>query len=106
MKLSQFRFNLPKDLIAEKPCKIRDECRMMVVHRDTGQIEHRQFKNLIEYVEKDDLIVANNTKVFPSLLYGEKEKTGAKITVFLLRELNEEMRLWDVGLIRNSEEKE
>ncbi len=96
MKLSQFRFNLPKDLIAEKPCKIRDECRMMVVHRDTGQIEHRQFKNLIEYVEKDDLIVANNTKVFPSLLYGEKEKTGAKITVFLLRELNEEMRLWDV----------
>ncbi|MCR5822100.1 MAG: tRNA preQ1(34) S-adenosylmethionine ribosyltransferase-isomerase QueA [Bacteroidales bacterium] len=96
MKLSQFRFNLPKELIAEKPSKNRDEARLMVLHRDTHEIEHRVFKDMIDYVDEYDVIVANNTKVFPALLYGEKEKTGAKITVFLLRELNEEIRLWDV----------
>lgn len=96
MKLSQFKFNLPKDLIAEKPVENRDEARLMVLHRSTHTIEHRQFKDLIDYVDTNDVIVANNTKVFPCLLYGEKEKTGARITVFLLRELNEEMRLWDV----------
>lgn len=96
MKLSQFRFNLPKELIAEKPVRNRDEARMLVLHRDTGEVEHRQFKDFIEYVDKDDVVVANNTRVFPSLLEGEKEKTGARIEVLLLRELNEEMRLWDV----------
>ena len=96
MKLSYYNFTLPKELIAEKPSKQRDEARLMVLHRDTKQIEHRLFKDLIEYVNEGDVVVANNTKVFPALLYGEKEKTGAKITVFLQRELNREMRLWDV----------
>ncbi|MCR4660133.1 MAG: tRNA preQ1(34) S-adenosylmethionine ribosyltransferase-isomerase QueA [Bacteroidales bacterium] len=96
MKLSQFRFNLPKELIAEKPAKNRDEARLMVLHRDTQEIEHRVFKDMIDYLDEHDIVVVNNTKVFPALLYGEKEKTGAKITVFLLRELNEEIRLWDV----------
>lgn len=96
MKLSQFRFTLPKELIAEKPVRNRDEARMMVLHRDTGEVEHRLFKDFIEYVDSNDVVVANNTKVFPALLDGEKEKTGAKIQVTLLRELNEEMRLWDV----------
>lgn len=96
MKLSQFRFTLPKELIAEKPVKNRDEARLMVLHRDTETIEHRLFKDLIEYVDDGDVMVANNTRVFPALLDGEKEKTGAKISVFLLRELNEETRLWDV----------
>ena len=96
MKLSQFRFNLPKDLIAEKPVRNRDEARMMVVHRDTGEVEHRVFKDFIEYVDEGDVVVANNTKVFPGLLEGEKEKTGARIEVLMLRELNAEMRLWDV----------
>ncbi len=98
MKLSHFKFNLPKELIAEKPIDPdnRDEARLMVLHRDTHTIEHKLFKDLIDYVDKDDVVVANNTMVFPCLLYGEKEKTGARITVFLLRELNEEMRLWDV----------
>ena len=96
MKLSQFRFNLPKELIAEKPVRNRDEARMLVLHRDTGEVEHRLFKDFIEYVDENDVVVANNTRVFPSLLEGEKEKTGARIEVLLLRELNEEMRLWDV----------
>ena len=96
MKLSQFSFDLPKELIAEHPSKRRDECRLMVLNRATGQIEHKIFKDLIDYVEKDDVMVLNNTKVFPALLHGEKEKTGAEITVFLLRELNPETRLWDV----------
>ena len=96
MKLSQFRFNLPKELIAEKPVRNRDEARMMVVHRDTGEIEHRVFKEFINYVDQGDVVVANNTKVFPALLEGEKEKTGARIEVLLLRELNEDMCLWDV----------
>ena len=96
MKLSQFRFNLPKELIAEKPTRNRDEARMMVVHRDTGAIEHRVFKDFIDYVDTGDAVVVNNTRVFPALLEGEKEKTGAHIEVLLLRELNEEMCLWDV----------
>ena len=96
MKLSYYNFYLPKELIAEKPAKQRDEARMMVLHRDTKTIEHRIFKDLIEYVTPGDAVVANNTKVFPALLYGEKEKTGASITVFLQRELNRDMRLWDV----------
>ena len=96
MKLSQFKFNLPKDLIAERPSKQRDEARLMVLDRKTQTIEHKLFKDLINYVDTDDVVVVNNTKVFPALLRGEKEKTGAQITVFLLRELNPETRLWDV----------
>lgn len=96
MKLSQFRFNLPKELIAEKPPRNRDDARLLVLHRDSGQVEHRVFRDFIEYVEPGDVVVANNTRVFPALLEGEKEKTGARIEVFLLRELNPEMRLWDV----------
>lgn len=96
IKLSQFKFNLPKDLIAEKPPKQRDEARLLVLHRDTGEIEHRLFKDFINYVDTDDVVVLNNTRVFPAMLYGVKEKTEAKITVTLLRELNEETRLWDV----------
>mgnify|MGYP003290132295 CR=1 FL=1 len=96
MKLSYYNFQLPKDLIAEKPSKHRDEARLMVVHRDTLEIEHRLFKDMIDYVDEGDMCIANNTRVFPALLYGEKEKTGAQITVFLQRELNRDMRLWDV----------
>jgi S-adenosylmethionine:tRNA ribosyltransferase-isomerase len=96
MKLSQYKFNLPEELIAQYPPKNRDESRMMVLHRDTGKIEHKIFKDFIDYVNEDDVLVFNNTKVFPARLYGNKEKTGAKIEVFLLRELNQEQRLWDV----------
>ena len=96
MKLSNFNFVLPKELIAEKPSKQRDEARLLVLHRDTGEMEHRLFKDLLNYLSEGDVVVANNTKVFPALLYGEKEKKGAKINVFLQRELNSEMRLWDV----------
>lgn len=96
MKLSQFKYNLPKELIAEHPVPQRDEARLMIVDRKTEKIEHRIFKNVLEYFNEGDVFVFNDTKVFPALLYGEKEKTGAKITVFLLRELNAEMRLWDV----------
>lgn len=96
MKLSQYKFNLPDKLIALYPAKNRDESRLMVVHRDSGKIEHRVFKEIIEYYDNEDLMVFNNTKVFPARLYGNKEKTGAEIEVFLLRELNQEQRLWDV----------
>jgi S-adenosylmethionine:tRNA ribosyltransferase-isomerase len=96
MKLSQFKFDLPHSLIAMHPYEERDAARMMVVHRSTGEIEHRNFKDIIEYFGDGDVMVTNNTKVFPARLYGSKEKTGAKIEVFLLRELNREMRLWDV----------
>ncbi len=96
MKLSQFKFNLPKELIAERPSKLRDEARLMVLDRSKQTIEHKLFKDLIDYVDTDDVVVVNNTKVFPALLKGTKEKTGAQITVFLLRELNPETRLWDV----------
>jgi S-adenosylmethionine:tRNA ribosyltransferase-isomerase len=96
MKLSKFKFDLPSGLIAKYPLENRDESRLMVVHKDTGKIEHRKFKDIIEYFDEGDVMVVNDTKVFPARLYGNKEKTGAKIEVFLLRELNNEMRLWDV----------
>ena len=96
MKLSQFAFDLPADRIAQEPVRWRDEARMMVLHKDTGEIEHRQFKNIVDYFGKGDTFVLNDTKVFPARLYGKKEKTGADIMVFLLRELNREQRLWDV----------
>ena len=96
MKLSKFKFDLPSELIATHPAPYRDESRLMVIHRDTGKIEHRTFKDLIDYFGNGDVFVMNNTKVFPARLYGNKEKTGAKIEVFLLRELNQNLRLWDV----------
>ncbi len=96
MKLSHFKFNLPVELIAERPPHGRDESKLMVVHKKTGKIEHRIFKDLLEYFEDGDVMVVNNTKVFPARLYGTKEKTGAQIEVFLLRELNREAKLWDV----------
>lgn len=96
MKLSQFKFNLPEELIAQHPAPQRDESRLMVLHRKTGEIEHRVFKEIIDYFEEGDIFVFNDTKVFPARLYGFKEKTGAKIEVFLLRELNSENKLWDV----------
>ncbi len=95
-KLSQFSFNLPPKLVSKYPAKSRDESRLMVVHRDTGKIEHRVFKDVMEYFDDEDCFIFNNTKVFPARLYGRKEKTGAKIEVFLLRELNSDARLWDV----------
>ena len=96
MKLSEFEFELPVNLIAEFPADQRDESRLMVVHRDTGKIEHKTFKDVIDYFDDGDVMVMNNTKVFPARMYGNKEKTGAKIEVFLLRELNRESLLWDV----------
>ncbi|MGL5260979.1 MAG: tRNA preQ1(34) S-adenosylmethionine ribosyltransferase-isomerase QueA [Bacteroides sp.] len=96
MKLSQFKFNLPKDRIALHPAKFRDESKLMVLHKETGKIEHRQFKDILDYFDEKDVFIFNNTKVFPARLYGKKEKTGARIEVFLLRELNEDQRLWDV----------
>ncbi|MGW8315911.1 MAG: tRNA preQ1(34) S-adenosylmethionine ribosyltransferase-isomerase QueA [Bacteroidales bacterium] len=96
MKLSQYKFNLPQELVAKFPAKNRDESRLMVLHRDTDNIEHRTFKDIIEYFDNQDVMVFNDTKVFPARLYGNKEKTGAEIEVFLLRELNREQRLWDV----------
>jgi S-adenosylmethionine:tRNA ribosyltransferase-isomerase len=95
-KLSQFNFDLPKELIAQYPSKERDESRLMVLHRSTGKIEHKVFKDLLGYFNDGDVLIFNNTKVFPARLYGQKEKTGAKIEVFLLRELNHSARLWDV----------
>jgi len=96
MKLSAFKFNLPKELLAEHPAKTRDEAKLMVLHRKTGKIEHKKFKDIITYFDDKDVMILNNTKVFPARLYGNKEKTGAKIEVFLLRELNRDSRLWDV----------
>jgi S-adenosylmethionine:tRNA ribosyltransferase-isomerase len=96
MKLSQFKFDLPLNLIAQNPAKKREDSRMMVVHRKTGQIENKNFRDILEYFDDKDVFVVNNTKVFPARMYGRKEKTGAKIEVFLLRELNKPNRLWDV----------
>lgn len=95
-KLSQFNFNLPKELIAQYPAVERDQSRLMVVNRKTGKIEHKIFKDILTYFNDGDTMIFNNTKVFPARLYGQKEKTGAKIEVFLLRELNHDARLWDV----------
>jgi S-adenosylmethionine:tRNA ribosyltransferase-isomerase len=96
MKLSEFKFELPNNLIALHPAENRDESRLLVVHRESGTIEHKSFKDIVGYFNEGDVLVANDTMVFPARLYGRKEKTGAKIEVFLLRELNEEMHLWDV----------
>lgn len=96
MKLSQYGFDFKPELIAQYPEENRDEARMMVVHRKDGTIEHRIFKDILEYFEENDMFVFNDTKVFPARLYGNKEKTGAEIEIFLLRELNRELRLWDV----------
>ncbi|ESU29558.1 S-adenosylmethionine:tRNA ribosyltransferase-isomerase [Flavobacterium limnosediminis JC2902] len=96
MKLSNFNFNLPAELLAEFPAENRDESRLMVVNRKTQTIEHKLFKDVLDYFGEGDVMVLNNTKVFPARLYGNKEKTGARIEVFLLRELNAEQRLWDV----------
>lgn len=96
MKLSQFRFDLPLNLIAQNPAKRREDARMMVVHRHTGQMENKHFRDVMDYFDDKDVFVVNNTKVFPARMYGRKEKTGAKIEVFLLRELNKPNRLWDV----------
>jgi S-adenosylmethionine:tRNA ribosyltransferase-isomerase len=96
MKLSQFKFKLPAEKIALHPTKYRDESRLMVLHRETGEIEHKMFKDILSYFDDKDVFIFNDTKVFPARLYGNKEKTGARIEVFLLRELNEEQRLWDV----------
>lgn len=96
MKLSQYKYNLPEELIAHYPAESRDESRLMVLDRKKGSIDHREFKEILNYFSEDDVMVFNNTKVFPARLYGNKEKTGAEIEVFLLRELNKEQRLWDV----------
>ena len=96
MKLSHFKFELPEELLAIRPAEHRDESRLMVLNRKEKTIEHKLFKDLINYFDEGDLMILNNTKVFPARMYGEKEKTGARIEVFLLRELNAESRLWDV----------
>jgi len=96
MKLSNFNFDLPDELLAEYPSEHRDEARLMVLNREKKTIEHKYFKDLIDYFAQDDVMILNNTKVFPARLFGNKEKTGARIEVFLLRELNSEQRLWDV----------
>ena len=96
MKLSQYGYEFSEDLIAKYPTTNRDDARLMVLHRKTGQIEHRVFKDIIEYFDEKDMFVFNDTKVFPARLHGCKEKTGADIEIFLLRELNRELRLWDV----------
>jgi S-adenosylmethionine:tRNA ribosyltransferase-isomerase len=96
MKLSQFKFKLPTELIAKYPAENRDDSRLMVVNRKTGEIEHKKFSDIIDYFNDEDVLLLNDTKVFPARLYGNKEKTGAKIEVFLLRELNRESLLWDV----------
>lgn len=96
MKLSQFKFDLPLNLIAQHPTKSREDSRLMVIYKDTGKIEHKIFRDVLTYFNDKDVMIVNNTKVFPARLYGKKEKTGAKIEVFLLRELNKPNRLWDV----------
>src|SRR3954453_4767792 len=96
MKLSQFKFDLPLNLIAQNPTKKREDSRMMVIDRKTGNIENKYFRDIIDYFDDKDAFVVNNTKVFPARMYGRKEKTGAKIEVFLLRELNKPNKLWDV----------
>ena len=96
MKLSQFKFDLPLNLIAQNPTKRREDSRLMVIERATGKIENKHFKDILEYFGDKDVFVVNNTKVFPARMYGRKEKTGARIEVFLLRELHRQNRLWDV----------
>ena len=95
-KLSQFNFDLPNELLADRPTKNRDESKLMVVNRKNEKIEHKKFKDIVDYFNDGDVMIFNNTKVFPARMYGNKEKTGARIEVFLLRELNKENLLWDV----------
>ncbi len=96
MKLSQFKFELPEELIAQEPLNTRHDSRLLVVHRKERRIEHKMFKDILDIFDEDDVFVVNNTKVFTARMYGQKEKTGAQIEVFLLSELNHELRLWDV----------
>ena len=96
MKLSQYGYDFTADMLAKYPAENRDEARLMVINRATGAIEHRIFKDIIDYFDEKDIFVFNDTKVFPARLYGNKEKTGAEIEIFLLRELNRDLRLWDV----------
>ncbi|PSR05941.1 MAG: tRNA preQ1(34) S-adenosylmethionine ribosyltransferase-isomerase QueA [Bacteroidetes bacterium SW_10_40_5] len=96
VKLSSFNFDFDEKLVAQHPIDFRDESRLMVLHRETGEIEHRYFNDFVDYFGDGDVVIANNTQVFPARLHGKKEKTGAKIEVLLLRELNPEIRLWDV----------
>ncbi len=96
MKLSQFKFELPEELIAQEPLETRHDSRLLVVHRKEKRIEHKSFKDILDIFNEDDVFVVNNTKVFTARMYGQKEKTGAQIEVFLLRELNHDLRLWDV----------
>ena len=96
MKLSQYGYDFSVDMLAKYPAENRDESRLLVLNRATGEIEHRIFKDIIEYFDEKDLFLFNDTKVFPARLYGNKEKTNAEIEIFLLRELNSELRLWDV----------
>lgn len=96
MKLSQFKFRVPPELVAERPAKNREDARLMVIDRKTKKIEHKKFSDVLDYFDDGDCMIVNNTRVFPARLYGNKEKTGAQIEVFLLRELNRESRLWDV----------
>ena len=96
MKLSQYNYSFSPDMLAKYPAENRDESRLMVINRATGKIEHTIFKNVIDYFDEKDVFVFNDSKVFPARLYGNKEKTGAEIEVFLLRELNPELRIWDV----------
>jgi S-adenosylmethionine:tRNA ribosyltransferase-isomerase len=96
MKLSSFKYELPENLIAQQPTKRREDSKMLVIHRATGTFEHRQFKDILEYFDDKDVFLVNNTKVFPARMYGKKEKTGAQIEVFLMRELNRQNKLWDV----------
>ena len=96
MKLSHFLFELPEERLAEYPAENRDESKLMVLNRKEQTIEHKSFKDIIDYFDEDDVMILNDTKVFPARLFGNKEKTGARIEVFLLRELNAEQRLWDV----------
>ncbi len=96
MKLSQYGYEFSPDMLAKYPTEVRDESRLMVIDRKSGKIEHRIFKEILDYFDENDLFVLNDTKVFPARLYGNKEKTGAEIEIFLLRELNRELRLWDV----------
>jgi S-adenosylmethionine:tRNA ribosyltransferase-isomerase len=98
MKLSQFKYDLPANLIAQTPAKRREDAKMLVVHKDTGKFEHKHFRDILEYFDDKDVFVVNNTKVFPARLYGKKEKTGALIEVFLMRELNRQNKLWDVNV--------
>ena len=95
-KLSHFKLDLPEKLVPKKAYEQRDECKLMILHKSTGQIEHKKFTDLIDYFDEKDVMIFNNTKVFPARMFGNKEKTGARIEVFLLRELNRDNRLWDV----------